>query len=131
MTQRRPRGPEQKDFNVLISCFRRRPDTDLSARLDLEICNVFYPDKRTFGRVLKYKSACTFRYRGMASRDLNRDVEILSIVPERWHASERDLGMRVPATEHVRVDGPFTQVRLGRQWIVCPSETSVVKSLSP
>src|SRR5262249_33962104 len=101
MTQGRPRRSEQKDFNVLIRCSRRRPDANLSPLPDLEICNVFYPDKGMFGRVLKYKSARTIRYGGIASRDLNDDVEFPSIVHGRWHPGEGDLGMRVPATKHV------------------------------
>jgi len=54
MTQGRPTGSEQKDFNVLIRCAPRRPDANLSTVPDLEICDVIYPDKGTFGRVLKY-----------------------------------------------------------------------------
>src|SRR5262245_50225458 len=86
MTQGRPRGSGQKELDVLVGWLPRRPYANLSAPPDLEICNVFYPDKGMFGRVLKHKSACTFRYRGMASRNLNHDVEILSKVHGRWHA---------------------------------------------
>jgi len=61
----------------------------------------------------------------MASRDLNYDVGIPSIFHVRWHAGERDLGMRVPATEHVGVDASRAEVWLHRQWNPCPSRTPV------
>ena len=49
MTQGRPRGSEQKDLNVLLRCSGRRPDANLPAPSDLEVRNVFYPNKRAFG----------------------------------------------------------------------------------
>ena|SRR5438876_998928 len=103
MTQSRPRWSEQKDFNVLLRRSPRRPDANLPALSDLEVRNVLYPHKGTFCRVLKYKSAAFFRYGGMASGDLNHDIEIPGVIHQWWHARERDFGMRTPATDHVRV----------------------------
>ena len=103
MTQRRPRRSEQKYFNVLLRRSHRRPDANLRALSDLEVRNVLYPHKGTFCRVLKYKSARSCRYGGTSGRDTNHDIEIPCGAHQRWHASERDFGMRTPATDHVRV----------------------------
>ena len=62
MTQSRPDGSEQKDFDVLLLCSRGRPDTNLPAIRDFKVRNAFDPAQGTFRRVLKRKSACTFRY---------------------------------------------------------------------
>ena len=49
VTQGRPRGSVQKDLNVLLRCSGRRPDANFPAPSDLEVRNVFYPNKRSFG----------------------------------------------------------------------------------
>src|SRR4051794_33869528 len=105
MTQGRPGGSEQKDFNVLLHRSRRWPNANLLASCDFKVRDIFYPDKRTFCRVLKYKPADTFQYGRMATRDLNHDIENPCIIHPYWHASKRDFGMRAPATQHVRVGG--------------------------
>src|SRR6266542_1157454 len=115
MTQGRPCGAEQKDFDILLRRPRRWPDANLPAFTNLEVRNVFYPDKRTFGRVLKHESADPFRYGGMASRNLDRDIEIPVILHRCWHAGERDFRMRPPATEHVRVGGSCVEADLHRR----------------
>jgi hypothetical protein len=124
MTQSRPGGSEQKDFNVLLQCTRRWPNANLLASCDFKVRNIFYPDKRTFCRVLKYKPADTFRYGRMASRDLNRDIENSCIIHGCRHASERDFGMRAPAAQHVRVGGSGAEVWLRRQGISRPCNTA-------
>ena len=50
-----------------------------------------------------------------AGCQLNRYIEIPSIVHRRWHASERDFGMCVPATEHVGVRGSRAEIWLAQQ----------------
>ncbi len=120
VTQGRPCGSEQKHFNVLLRRSRRRPDANLSALTDLEIRNVFYPDKGAFCGVLKYIFAYIFRYGRMASRDLNHDIETPPIGHRRWQVGEWDLGPRVPATEHIRVGGCCAEVWLRRQWNLRP-----------
>jgi hypothetical protein len=99
----------------------RRPDANLPALHDLEVRNVFYPNKGIFIRVLKHKSTSTFREGGASSRDPDNDVEIPSIVHRCWqHTGQRDFGMRVPTTEHVRVAGSCREVCLCQQWKLCP-----------
>src|SRR6516164_9823827 len=80
VTQGRPGRSEQKDFDVLWLCSRGRPDAYLSTIPDLEVRNVSDPDKGTLSRVLKQKSAGTFPDGGIPSLDLNRDIDITSIV---------------------------------------------------
>ena len=103
MTQSRPRWSEQKDFNVFLRRSHRRPNANLPALSDLEVRNVLYLHKGTICRVLKYKSTPIFRYGGMASRDSNHDIEVSHVIHQRWHAIERDFGMRTPAADHIRV----------------------------
>src|SRR5262249_16089319 len=105
VTQDRPRGPEQKDFNVLLRRSRRRPNANLPAPSDIEVRNAFHPNKGVFCGVLNEISGNSFRYRGMASCDPNCDIEISHIVHRCWHTIRRDFGMRSPATERVRVGG--------------------------
>src|SRR6476646_9317902 len=115
MTQGRPRLSKQKDFNVFWCCSRRRPDTDLPSPLDLKVRNASYLDKGTFSRVLNYESALTVRQGGMLICDLNHDIEIPYVAHQCWHASERDFGMRAPATKHVRVHRSRAEVWALRQ----------------
>jgi hypothetical protein len=115
VTQGRPGRSEQKDFDVLWLCSRGRPDAYLSTIPDLEVRNVSDPDKGTLSRVLKQKSAGTFPDGGIPSLDLNRDIDITSIVHQRWHASEGDFRMREPPAEHVCVGGKCAQVSLYQQ----------------
>ncbi len=51
----------------------------------------------------------------MSSRDVNRDIDVTKVAYQCWHASERDFGMRAPATEHVRVGGNSAEVWFRRQ----------------
>src|SRR5260370_40595347 len=124
MTQGCPRGSEQKDFDVLLFGSRSRPDANLPTAADFEVRNVFDPDEGAFCRVLKHNSVPTFRYRRMSSRDVNHDIDMISVVHQRWHTSERDLGMRAPATEHVRIGRNCAEAWLRRHMSFHARETS-------
>jgi hypothetical protein len=80
MTQSSPSWSEQKDFNVFLRHSHHRPDANLLTPSYLEVRNILYPDEGTFCRVLKYKLAVSFHYRGPASCYLNCDIEISLVV---------------------------------------------------
>src|SRR5262245_3969799 len=75
MTQSCPRLSQQKDLNILPLRSCCRPDANLPTTPNLEVRNVFYPNKRMFGRVLKHESVVSFRKGGMARSNLNSDIE--------------------------------------------------------
>src|SRR5690242_967781 len=92
MTQGRPSGSEQKNFDVFLPCSRGWPDANLPTIRNFEVRNVLDPDKGTFRRVLKHKSAFTFRDGRTPSCDANCDIDVAAAVHQRWHTSERDFG---------------------------------------
>src|SRR5262249_49921472 len=122
-----PRGSEQKDFNVLLRRSRRRPNANLSAPTDLEVRNVFYPDKRSFVRVLKDDPPGVFRYWGKSGRNLYKDIA-LAAANRCWHAREWHCRICAPAAEFVNVGRRCAKIFLLRQ---CNSPLPNLSALNP
>src|SRR5262245_43845851 len=55
--------------------------------------------------MLKYAPPPVFRYWGISSGDLDQDIDTLVTMRRCWHAGERYVGTRAPATKHVSVRG--------------------------